>query len=210
MNDFEKLMEEKIASVLGAHDPAHDVAHVKRVVMAAKKLSREEGANENVVVPAAWLHDIVNLPKNHPDRKLASLMAADEAIRFLESIDYPDLFYPAIRHAIHAHSFSANITPETIEAKIVQDADRLDALGAIGLARLFSVSTQMQRPFYAEADPFCEARLLDDKSFAIDHIEIKLKKLVGMMNTDSALKEAQRRFEFIEKFLIQLRSEISS
>ncbi|MGZ3786944.1 MAG: HD domain-containing protein [Bacteriovorax sp.] len=208
MKQFEILFAEKINQVLGTIDPAHDLAHVKRVVKTARSLALVEGAVLEVVIPAAWLHDIVNLPKNHPERSSASKMAAIEALALLKEISYPSEYFKAIAHAIEAHSFSGGVAPETLEAKIVQDADRLDGLGAIGLARLFSISTQLNRPFYFYEDPFAEKRDLDDKQFAIDHIEIKLKKVVGMMNTPSAKAEALKRFQFIENYLMQLRSEI--
>jgi uncharacterized protein len=208
MNNFETLFSDKIQDILGYKDPAHDLAHVKRVVSVAKKLCIEEKANSEVVIPAAWLHDLVNLAKNHPDRKKASLMAADEALVFLQSVNYPQKYFTEIHHAICAHSFSANIKPETIEAQIVQDADRLDALGAIGLARLFSITTQLGRPFYDSADPFAESRPLNDKDFGIDHIYIKLEQITKSMNTQSAHVEALRRFKFIEEFLDELKKEI--
>lgn len=210
MDKFEILFEEKINQVLDRSDPAHDLAHVKRVVANAKKLAQYEGGQLEVIIPAAWLHDFINLPKNHPDRKLASKMAALESIEFLKSIEYPQKYFPAIIHAIEAHSFSGGISPETLEAKIVQDADRLDALGAIGLARLFSVSTQLCRPFYHLNDPFAFSRALDDKQNALDHIEIKLKKITEMMNTSAASKEARDRLKFIEQFVQQLKNEIQT
>ena len=208
MEKFEILFSRKIEEVLGVKDPAHDLAHVKRVVLTAKKLAKIEGALLEVIIPAAWLHDLVNLPKDHPERTRASAMAAQEAILFLESIDYPKEFFPAIYHAIHAHSFSSGVVPESIEAKIVQDADRLDALGAIGLARLFSISTQLNRPFYNTDDPFAKNRKWDDSHFAIDHIFIKLQKITHQMNTVSAHSEAQKRFQFIEDYLTQLKLEV--
>nr|BDT27090.1 HD domain-containing protein [Bacteriovorax sp. HI3] len=208
MQKFEELFQEKIEAVLGTKDPAHDLAHVKRVVTVAKRLAKEESADENIVIPAAWLHDLVNLPKNHPDRKRASVLAADEAIAFLRNMGYPEKYFQGIHHAICAHSFSAAIRPETIEAQIVQDADRLDALGAIGLGRLFSVITQLQRPFYDVVDPFAEKRSLDDKSYGIDHIHIKLKSIANTMNTESAKAEGRRRMDYIDGFLTQLKSEV--
>ncbi len=208
MTNFEAIFAEKIQTVLGVKDPAHDLAHVKRVVAAAKKMASEENALLEVVVPAAWLHDLVNLSKDHPQRKLASKMAADEAVLFLKDVQYPEKYLDGIHHAICAHSFSAGITPSTIEAKIVQDADRLDALGAIGLARLFSITTQLNRPFYDDMDPFAERRDLDDKNFGIDHIYIKLQKITETMNTKSASTEAKRRFKYIEDYLKELKTEI--
>ena len=208
MTNFEQLFSDKIQDVLGNKDPAHDLAHVTRVVSTAKKLAAGEGANLEVILPAAWLHDLVNLPKDHPDRKKVSVLAADEALIFLQSVNYPQKYFTEIHHAICAHSFSANIKPETIEAQIVQDADRLDALGAIGLARLFSITTQLGRPFYDLNDPFAARRPLNDKDFGIDHIYIKLEKITHSMNTQSARVEALRRFKFIEEFLDELKKEI--
>ena len=72
MTNFEQLFSDKIQDVLGNKDPAHDLAHVTRVVSTAKKLAAGEGANLEVILPAAWLHDLVNLPKDHPDRKSIS------------------------------------------------------------------------------------------------------------------------------------------
>ena len=111
-------------------DPGHGPAHLERVVATALRLAAEEGARLEVVLPAAWLHDCVHVAKDSPDRARASRLAADHALRFLESAGYPAPLLPDIRHAIEAHSYSAGIAPRTIEAKVVQDADRLDALGA--------------------------------------------------------------------------------
>jgi uncharacterized protein len=208
MKDFEILFEEKITRALGTLDPAHDICHVKRVVKCAKDLARIEKGKLEVILPAAWLHDLINLPKNHSQRKLASAMAAQEAILFLREISYPEIYFNEIFHAIHAHSFSSGIKPETLEAQIVQDADRLDGLGAIGIARLFSISTQLNRPFYNSEDPFALRRELNDQENSLDHIEIKLSKTVRLMNTEAAKNEAHKRFQFIVFFLDQLRSEI--
>lgn len=208
MADYEKLFAEKISRVLGDKDPAHDLSHVQRVVNTAKKLALESGAKLEVIVPAAWLHDLVNLPKDHPDRKKASELAGKKALNFLKDVNYPEIYFDEIYHAIHAHSFSAGIKPETIEAKIVQDADRLDALGAIGLARLFSINTQLGRPFYSIDDPFALNRPLDDSKFGLDHVYIKLKKISETMHTDVAKREATHRFKFIEDFLDELKKEV--
>lgn len=208
MNAFEKMFEEKISSVLGNRDPAHDLLHVKRVVKMAKALGEQERAKMEVILPAAWLHDIVNLPKDHKDRKLASKFAAIEAIQFLKNIGYPAKFFPEISHAIEAHSFSSGIVAETLEAQIVQDADRLDGLGAIGIARLFSIGTQMEKPFYEEWDPFAVNRSYNDKNYTIDHIAVKLKVVSESLNTLSAQLEGKNRFQFIETYLDQLKKEI--
>ena len=107
----------------------------------------------------------------------ASRLSAEEAIEFLRSIDYPAKFYDEIAHAVEGHSFSANIEVKTIEAKIVQDADRLDGLGAIGIARCFATAGLLKRAFYSSEDPFCDARTPDDSQFTVDHFSKNSSKL---------------------------------
>lgn len=121
-------------------DKAHDLAHLQRVWASAQKIMQGTDANPLIVLTACYFHDIVNLPKNHPERHLASRYAARETLRVLQAdfTDFPTELYPAVSHAVEAHSFSAGIPAETIEAKIVQDSDRLESLGAIGLARVFT------------------------------------------------------------------------
>lgn len=193
---------------LGSADKAHDTDHIERVVATATQLAREEGANMDILLPAAWLHDCVAVPKNHPQRKQASLLAADRAIEFLTEIDYPSEHYDGIHHAIVAHSFSANITPTTLEAKILQDADRMDALGAIGIARCILVGGKLDRQLYDAVDPLSEHREPDDEVFTIDHFFVKLLTLGESMQTQAAKAEAQRRSDYMRGFLTQLKSEV--
>ena len=131
---WELKFEQKLVDQDLGNDPAHDLAHFRRVVKTAKMLTAEEGATLEVVVPAAWLHDLVNVPKNDPKRSLASRLSATAATEFLRSSGYPPEHLERIHHAIEAHSFSAKIEAKTLEARIVQDADRLDGLGAVGIA----------------------------------------------------------------------------
>ena len=161
-----------------------------------------------VVIPSVWLHDCVNVPKDSKDRNKGSLMAADKAVAFLKTISYPDEYLEDIHHAIHAHSFSANIETKTIEAKIVQDADRMDALGAIGLARCIAYSTIKERPLYDPTDPFAENRELDEGRFAIDHFYTKLLKLPNSMNTEAGKLIARQRADFLQSFLDNLKHEL--
>ena len=193
----------------GAADAAHDLAHVERVVANARRLGAQEQANLDVVVPAACLHDIVSVRKDSPDRGRASTLAAAEAARFLRGIGFPGDLIAPIAHAIEAHSFSAGIAPETLEAKVVQDADRLDALGAIGIARCFATSGAMNRPLYCPNDAFGVSHALDDREYALDHFPLKLLRLAGTMQTSSGRAEAQQRAGFLPHFLAQLRTELS-
>jgi len=189
-------------------DLAHDLNHVTRVVKTAKWLSQIENGCQEIVVPAAYLHDCFSFSKNHARKSESSTIAADKAIAFLETIEYPAQFFQAIHHAIAAHSFSANICAQTLEAKIVQDADRLDALGAIGIARTFYVGASLDTPMYSPKDPFCGDRQPDDRQFSIDHFYKKILRLEFLIHTESARQEAKIRTQFIRAFLQQLESEI--
>jgi uncharacterized protein len=205
---FRSKVTELAAVDPSAFDPAHDVLHFERVVRTAKSLCAVEQADENVVVPAAWLHDFVVVPKNDPRRKQASRLSAMAAIEFLRSIDYPAEFYEGIAHAIEAHSFSAAIEPRTIEASVVQDADRLDGLGAIGLARLFITAGLMRRPIYSSNDPFCEKREPDDSIFTVDHVYKKLFVVADTLKTEAGRDEGRLRLQILKAYLADLSREI--
>lgn len=206
--EVEKLLAEKIAVVASGEDPAHDFLHFQRVVNTAKFLCAEENAKLEVVLPAAWLHDFVIIPKNDARRKHASRLSAEAAVQFLREISYPEIHLEEIAHAIEAHSFSANIETKTLEARIVQDADRLDGLGAIGLARCFATAGLMKRAFYSAIDPFCESRSADDSRFTIDHFFIKLFKTAEQLKTPAGLAEGVKRVKIMKTYLTDLRSEI--
>ena len=194
-----------------AGDAAHDLAHVRRVVLWAERLGAEEGADPEVVVPAAWLHDVVAVPKDSPDRPRASRLAAQAASDWLGARDdFPAEKISAVAHAIEAHSFSAGIAPRTVEARVVQDADRLDALGAIGIARCYATAGAFGSALVHPDDPVPgepPSRPLDDARFATDHFYTKLLGLPATMRTASGRREAERRAGFMRGFLAQLAEE---
>jgi len=191
-----------------AADPAHDLSHVERVVQNTLVLTEAEKGDTAISVPAAWLHDCVSVAKSSPLRSKASQLAAKEAVRFLGSINYPSKLLPQIYHAIEAHSFSANIPAETLEARIVQDADRLEAVGAVGIARCFLTGGSMGTPLYDPLDPFAEKRELDDKRYTLDHFYCKLMGLADTMKTPAGKAEAIKRTEYMKECLHQFGVEI--
>lgn len=209
MEKWESLFRQKVNLVCTSDDPAHDILHFERVTKIAKRLAVKENADLYVVLPAAWLHDLVVVPKNSEYRSKASQMSADKAIEYLKSIDYPAKYFSNIEHCIVAHSHSAGIQAETIEAKIVQDADRLDAIGAIGLARCFITAGILKRPLYSIQDPFCESRSADDSQYTLDHFYIKLLKITDSLHTDSSRVEGKRRLEVLKQYLYDLSLEIT-
>ncbi len=198
--------------LLGLHaieDAAHNPMHIRRVVTNARHLATAEGADWLVVMPAAWLHDCVIISKSSPDRSRASLLAAKQAVAWLEELEWPHGRLDEIAHAIEAHSYTAGIAPETLEAKVLQDADRLDALGAVGLARTLMLGAELKREFYDAVDPFCHLREADDSVFTLDHLYCKLLKLEDTMQTESGKNEARQRTSFLHGFLKQLETEIA-
>lgn len=193
----------------GATDGAHDLGHLDRVWRSCRLIAMDEpGADADVLAAAAYFHDAVTLPKDSPDRAQASRMSADLAVRELAAMGFAAGKLPAVHHAIAAHSFSARIAPETVEARILQDADRLEALGAIGLARMFMVTGQMGGGLFDAADPMALHRPLDDRRFALDHLEVKLFGLVDTMQTATGRAIAAERAEWMHSFRTRLLSEI--
>lgn len=207
MSNLEKLIS-TVRAKYKSIDPSHDFSHITRVVKTAQKLAAAEKANVELVSAAAYLHDIVNLPKNHPDRSRASELASQMSRNILAEIGYDEEMINAICVVVLEHSFSKGLRPSTIESAILQDADRLDALGAIGIMRTISCGTLMQASYYNVNDPLAKEREYDDKSFSLDHFYIKLYKLPELMNTEAAREEANYRIKFMNSFVDQLISEI--
>ena len=204
-------VQQHCLSLLEKTDPAdgaHDISHVRRVVKNCSYLTDIESANTSVTIPAAWLHDCVAVPKDSPLRSQGSRLAAEAAVEFLAGIDYPQEHLEDIYHAIEAHSYTAAIPTRTLEAQIVQDADRLDSLGAIGIARCLLVGGHLNRPLCDADDPFCDAREPDDGLYTIDHFYNKLFKLPDTMQTEAGRTEAHRRADLMREYLDNLRAEI--
>lgn len=189
-------------------DPAHDWAHIGRVASTARKLSKGEEVSLECVLAGVYCHDLVNLPKNHPDRKNASTLAAEKAVPYLKEAGFEESEIAIIKKAIIEHSFSKGLKPTSLEAAIVQDADRLDSLGAIGILRCAAVNALMGSSFYDPLDPLAEERELNDKNFMIDHYYMKLYKLPELMNTHKAKELAQKRVLYMRSFIDEMMGEI--
>lgn len=192
-----------------AADSAHDLAHLDRVWASCNAIAQTEpSVDKKVLMGAAYLHDLVNLPKDAPNRTVASTLAAQAAGPLLRNLGFSDGDIEGAQHAIAAHSFSANIPPQTVAARILRDADRLDALGAIGIARTFAVSGALQRPLYDPQDPFALERALDDHQWALDHWPIKLFRLPEAMLTQAGRHMAQARVAAMRGFAETLAFEL--
>ena len=190
------------------NDAAHDFEHIMRVYKNAKKICKNEKVTPKLVLCAALLHDIVSLPKSDKRSKTSSKKSSILAEKILKKHNFSKNEIQIICGAILDHSFSKNKTPKTIEGKILQDADRLDAIGAIGIARAFAVGGHANRSFYNTLDPFCIHRNPDDKRWTLDHFFRKLLLLEKLMNTKSAKIEAKKRTRVIRNYLNDLKREI--
>jgi uncharacterized protein len=196
-----------------SNEPAHDFFHVERVITNARAIAAGERLppeSEAVVVTAALLHELFTLPKNHPDSARAGERCAEEASVLLREVEAPAALVAAVAAAIRDHSFSGGVVPEALESRVLQDADRLDAIGAIGLARMWATCADMKRPFYSPVDPFCTARAPDDKAWGLDHVFKKLLAIPARLHTDTARSLAEDRVAFLRVYVDQLRSELGS
>jgi uncharacterized protein len=208
--NLEQIMK-TVELLLHNQSPAHDFQHILRVYKNAEMISRQEdGVDLDIVLAAALLHDLVVYPKGSSKTINSADDSADVAKKILfEYKKYPIEKIEKVADTIRTHSYSKKLIPSTLEGKILQDADRLDAIGAIGIARTFSVGGSENRSLYNPADAFCESeRRLDDTQWTLDHMKKKLMILKNSMHTKTAKKLAEQRTEFMELFLNQLRKEL--
>lgn len=205
---FEDLAEALLGEGAAGDDGSHDAAHLLRVWRNVLRLQAEEGGELRLLCAAVLLHDGVAVEKNAPHRASASRLSADKARDLLTRLGWalPDI--DAVAHAILTHSFSAGLRPETIEARILQDADRLDAIGMIGAARCFYIAGRLGSCLYDPLDPLAEHRPLDDKAFALDHFEAKLFRLAANFQTASGRRMAGEREQRLRSVVDMLMQDI--
>jgi uncharacterized protein len=206
---YEAIAVDLLPHAADTTDGSHDLAHILRVFRNAMRIHAVEGGDGAVLAAAVLLHDCVAVEKNSPLRAQASRLAAEKASAILRHLDWPEVKVVAVAHAVLTHSFSANIPPETLEAKILQDADRLDAIGMVGAARCFYVAGRLSSELYDPADPKAEHRAIDDKRYSIDHFPAKLFKLADGFQTATGAKLARERHEPLEQFYDLFLEEIS-
>ncbi|HKU48724.1 MAG TPA: HD domain-containing protein [Nitrososphaera sp.] len=205
---LEKI-ERQVARMLEGRDPGHDFEHITRVYRNAEFIGQKEGADMEILLAAVLLHDLVVYPKGSAKSAKSADDSADMAEKILQGYGWPKDRIDRTCYCIRTHSYSKGLVPATLEGKILQDADRLDALGAIGIARTFSVGGSEQRAFYNPDDPFWNTgRDPDDRQWTLDHFQAKLLKLEGSMHTQTAKAQARDRTAFMEQFLKQLKREI--
>lgn len=203
-----------VAPRTDTEDLAHDVDHVLRVYAWAVRIARDEGEDVDLCGAAALVHDLVNIPKESRDRPLGGELSAVAGREPLEGAGYAPAEVAACVEAVRTSSWSRGLAPTGAVGRVLQDADRLDALGAIGAARNFACAQAMATRgapgrFYDPDDPFGESdRPLNDVRNAMDHWPRKLFRLRAGFHTPTAQREADRRHRFLEAFWEELRREL--
>jgi uncharacterized protein len=202
------LAEELLSHVTNA-DGAHDISHLVRVWNNVRAIMAGEGGEPLVLTASAILHDCAVIPKDSSLRSQASNLSAQKAAGILRALGWDANAIVGVWHAIEAHSFSAGIRPTTLEARILQDADRLDALGMVGVARCFHVGGQLGRALYAPFDPAAHHRTPDDTRYTIDHFRTKLFKIAGDFQTATGARLAKSRRDRLQRFFDEFIEEVS-
>ncbi|MBK8218092.1 MAG: HD domain-containing protein [Myxococcales bacterium] len=200
------LLPVALGRLVGA-PASHDASHVLRVVENATRLAEAERADVDVCRIAALLHELVNLPKDHPESHTSGDLCAIEAARVLGEHGASRAFVVSVSDAIRDHAFSKGALPTTLEGKILQDADRLDAIGAVGVARCMATAAEMRSRFYDPSDPFAASRALDDRKNALDHFAKKLFRIPERLHTATARTLAAPRVAFMRAFVDALAAE---
>lgn len=189
---------------LGDDRSGHDFYHVERVAKIAAKLAEQEGASETLIIEtASYLHDVID------DKIVADVDTEKESLKkFLKELEFSTEDIQEVFEIIENISFSQEIEKGkadlTIAGQIVQDADRIDALGAIGILRTAYYGGHTQSPLYdpnIQPQEFKSKQDYRKKSTVINHFYEKLFKLPATMNTQAGKLEAQRRKAFMENFL---------
>ncbi len=193
-----KNIEKDVRELFSGEFSGHDVLHTLRVVKNAKMLNEDGEGDGFIIILASLLHDA-------DDRKLFPETAENNgnARKILEKNCVSEEITDRIIDIISFVSFSAGKIPDSIEGKIVQDADRLDAMGAVGIARCFAYGGNHNRPMYEEGDFSGEGS--GDSSIA--HFYNKLLKLEGLMNTEKGMVEAEKRTAFLKIYLEYFKEE---
>ena len=187
----------------------HDITHTLRVRDLCLHISSIEGGDPEILEASALLHDI-GRPDEIKDPAIDHAeLSARLSPKILDRAGFPAQKIPAVVYAIANHRYSSGITPDSLEARILQDADRLDITGAVGIAMTFAYSGAYGHMLYHPDDPMCKKHKPDDNKYAMDHILSKLIQLPTSMHTNTARHIANERNKFLLDFIDQFKQEIT-
>jgi len=204
-----RIDESSIRSLYTTGDAAHDFDHILRVTQLGERIAAAEGADVAVVRAAALLHDV---PVSGATRKGHHLAAADFAEDFLSGQGMSSSQVENVVHSIRSHRFrDQSLQPATLEAKCLYDADKLDSIGAIGVARAFSHSGSHNTRLWhqpADAAPPDDAKPTAAEYTPVHEFVYKLQRLLPTLHTASARAIGQQRHDFMCAFYAQLDAEM--
>ena len=191
----------------GSVGPAHDWHHVERVEALARRLAADRtDLDETTLFLAVYLHDIGRPAELAGEVDDHAVWGATEAGRIIDEQGGDDERIEPVAHCIRAHRYSNDVEPETPEARILSDADNLDALGAIGVARVFSHGAERGAPIY---DPALRVDADDSAAgrTSANHIRTKIFDLPNRMYTSAGRQLAEERVQFVRQFVDRLEAE---
>lgn len=208
-----KLLKEQLIGIakekMPKDDPSHDIDHALRVLAISEKIATAENADFDIIVPSAIFHDVISYPKNHHKRLHSSKESAEFAKRILKNIEsFPKDKIGKVYESINLCSFTKGLKPNFLEGKILQDADSLEATGAVSIMRTFSSAGIMNKAFYNVLDPFCKKRNPDDNKYALDLFFTRLLVVQSRLHTKTAKNIVKRRVSFLKVFLKELEFEL--
>ena len=191
-------------------ESGHDFDHVLRVCALAERLARAEGADLEIVRAAALLHDIARADEDATGSGDHAQMAAERAHALLLARGAPSARADAVAHAIAAHRFRGSTAPQTLEAKILFDADKLDSIGAIGIARAYAISGVLNQRLWSEVAPDTVATRDQHNSnhTAVAEFVVKLSKVRERVHTAAARQIADERHAYMADFFARLGREV--
>lgn len=184
----------------------HDQTHTIRVHGLSRIIGKKEKADLLILEAAALLHDV---GRSHDQLNHAE-KSAEIAEGLLRECDFPLDRLPQVLYAIRMHRFSRGVDPDTLEAKILQDADRIDISGAIGVGMTFAYGGSKNMEMYNEDDPLAKNRKLDDTKYVLDHFQTKLLKLPKTIHTKTGKQLIRKRWRYLKSFMSQFIREITA
>ena len=193
-------------------DSAHDKAHVYRVLYHALEIAKAERAVDyDVLIAACLLHDIGRKEQFDDPSLCHAIVGGEKAYTFLEKHGFTSAFAQRVRHCIQAHRFRKSMEPQTIEAKILFDADKLDVTGTVGIARTLLYQGALSRPLYSLlADGTVSDGTGDCAPSFFQEYKFKLEKLYDRFYTQKGTQLAQSRRTAAEAYYKSLYEEINA
>lgn len=192
-------------------DTAHDFDHVLRVHALAMRIAEAEGADAEIVSAAALLHDVARVAADREGLDHAAL-GAQRAREILSG--HPQGKVDAVAEAIASHRFRTSSEPPSLEAKVLYDADKLDAIGAVGVARAYAIAGRLGQRLWspwAEGAGLSAARgdIRNQEHTPVREFQVKLRRLKDSLYTDAARAIAASRHEYMVQFFERLESEVN-